>query len=738
MAKDFTKISNTPPRYRFKLSSIDGGDGRELVLNNSPLEWESSKLEIERRMDVGGVFVNYNITSLTFIKEGFQFIKSLFDQYELNAKCDLYVYEFDFSTRLYNQFPAAFALNFSTYKLVKSSRTDIQSAVNIKAVNSSEMSKFDNRKDIDVDLTKLVSVGGFDLIDWTDLKSNINTPEVSIINFGKISTQPFYYSPFSDFFFKNTWYKLSKVRNRYSFVTIPTNTISSDFVEMKNMVYQTGIAVREYETDPLSVPIDASAVPFFDNALFNYVDIKIDINIAVMVTDKHSFNVYYPSLIRTDSDRNMLEKIELIGFGSEKTEFTSTFSNTISIDIGEKLFFMTQVNGTDDIEAFMAVPFVQITQEIVTTESRTIQSLPIYEALERNLQLILDKQFPFYSEYLGRLDTPYNLAGSTYLSEDSTRFLNVMSGLNIRGGLLHDDNVPVPSNFKDLFHAANSIYNLGYTFEEIESVMRLRIENYSYFFQDEIILDISTQISQLDIQSEVLPELAYLDIQTGYKKYEYEEINGRGEFNTTNKRTSIINTDTKFDNVSKVRADSKGIFVLLDSPIETTGSTDVSGDNELFFIKTQRDSSAWKPEKEEIIQIIDNSSIFGSDTFNLYITPTRNLLRHGSKLKTSLVKYDSSYLRFQTSDKLQTLETTGEGYQIRENADILVAQLTDPIYKPIAHTVSLKLSFDQRNTLLSNPLKRIKFTETISGWILKYSRKNNEDKVEITIIEKYV
>lgn len=719
MAKDWINISTTPPRYRFKLVSPDG----TIILKNSPIEWKDSKLVMERRINSGGIFTNYSVDTLTFIKEGFNFIRDLFNSYELNAKCDLYVYEFNFETRLYEQFPSTFALNFSYYKLVRVGNTKIQAGVQIKAVNSSELTKFDNRKGIDVDLTKRVfnnseelvpvSIGGFQIVDWSNLKKNINFQKIKLYDRALVQ--------------KPDYFNLPRKPGALSYICVEFDLHYSDFSEVKATTYST-------QNTSLST-VDS----FFENALFEY-DFRIGYKFQINITDKDSYNVWTLYLYMTNADGSVIHETHNLGTcGTSKGDFIFSGYFDTTIQPGWYMKMVVEVKDRADIKATIRNSQIRISQSIAYTNERVAESLPLYEALERNLQLMLDKQFPMYSEYLGRTDVVYNGDGDMYSSENQERFVNVMSGLNIRGGLLTDPDIPVTSNFEDLFHGANCIYNLGYGPENFENGARIRIENYSFFFNDTIVLDISDRIDILDIESEVLPEYAYADIQSGYNKFEYEEINGRGEFNTTNKRTSIINTNTKYDNISKVRADSKGIINLLGSNLSSdSGTTDEKGDNELFFMKVQRNGDDWDAESNENITIEEESSIFGDDTFNLFLSPTRNLIRHGNKLKASLIKYVSSYLRFQTSEKLQTLKTTGEGYTVTENDDLLVDDLADPIYKPISHTVQVKLTFDERKNLMTNPTQRIKFTSSLSGWLLKYTHKNNEDKVELTIIEKYV
>jgi len=48
------------------------------------------------------------------------------------------------------------------------------------------------------------------------------------------------------------------------------------------------------------------------------------------------------------------------------------------------------------------------------------------------------------------------------------------------------------------------------------------------------------------------------------------------------------------------------------------------------------------------------------------------------------------------------------------------------------------LTWADIETFLAHPLRRITYSDKITGWVLNIKKKNNEDKGVIEIIEKYV
>jgi len=120
-------------------------------------------------------------------------------------------------------------------------------------------------------------------------------------------------------------------------------------------------------------------------------------------------------------------------------------------------------------------------QTVANSDAATTESFPLYEAFERVLQHNLDVQFPFYSEYLGRPECVYNLDGDTYATESQLRHFNVMSGLNVRGLALSNNDNPLAINFDKLYDSSSSILNLGMAIEVIDDFTRVRVEEYAHF-----------------------------------------------------------------------------------------------------------------------------------------------------------------------------------------------------------------------------------------------------------------
>ena len=722
MANNGNLISNTLPNYRFKL--INPLTKEFMVLEHEPMEWASGAIELNRILAVGGVFTNFIVKSLTFIKEGAYFIRKIWDEKEINGQCNLEIAWFKQSTRTYVDFPSTFSLNFATIKpFSKIGKNAI--GLNIEAINSSELTKFDNRKKTKVDLTKTIinnqgdtvdiSIGNVELIPYPSLAKNFNFPAFSTPVYAK--------------WVDDSGALDKQIENNASYIiytNLPLSLNSSDYKETKAVIYSTNVTNINLISN------------FFENALNDY-SFKFTYGVIVDVTNRkgsilNAKDVYRLTMDEIDSGGIIISTTVLANFGRTTGLKTLADNIILSASAGNSLRFYIKTDQTGGISANIKWSACSINYEVTGTEAKTCEGLPIYECFESCLRRILDKQYPFYSEFFGREDTPYNATGDCYSSENQLRFASLFSGLNFRGGGILDNEIPLAVSFETIYQAFNSFYNIGYGPELIDGELRIRIEDYGYFFENIEGINISDRISDYDIETEVMSELAYQSLKSGFKDFDYEELSGRGEYNTSSERTTIINTDTTFNNVSEIRADTKGITKNLAQELDTT---DAKGDNDLFIVKSERDGKEWKPEFDENIQVENNSSLFRDQSLNLYFTPIRNLLRHGNKIKSSLIKYLSSKLMFQTSTKLQTLETTGEGYTIIENENILVNELTDPIFKPIMHTVTCCFDYDDLSIIISNPKRYINFGK-VTGYLLNLKMINGEGKAIIKIIERYV
>ena len=721
MAIDYTKYgNNTPPKFQFK---IDGSTGN-FILETAPLEWASVKLNFSRNMFYMGVFTEAMFDGLTFIEDGKNVLKGIFDSYGVFGKANLSIKYFDYNTRTYKAFPTTYKLDFNTYKFAAVGSPAVN-AVKINALPTDINSKLFQRDKTKVDITKRISIDGFQaaLIDqWASLRKVFEFPEINS-----------YYTALHTWLLGGT---ASASGTAEVFAYFGLTLINSDFAESQSISFFAGSALNKTEavlreslqdrivTVTGSIKINITTLSYLGDPSRNtriavYVTV-LDSSSAIVAGQTYLVDTIQPDDITVPE------------------EVTFTINETVTCDTTQSIaVYALCVPDNGDIQFSQLQSELRLSEPFITIPATEVEAFPIYEAIERNLQLILSKQRPFYSDFFGRTDVVKDSAGNFYGSESQLRFVNLMSGLSIRGAELSNPENITGVKFRDIFKSLKSMYNLGAAIELLDGELKVRIEELEHFFADSETLDLSTRINALDIEQESLIDWQFAKLNSGYKNAEYEAVNGRGEYNTSSERTTEVPNDTSFDNVSPYRADTRGITILLDEQIRFNGSEDVKGEADIFIVKSQEDGLDWDAETDENIQVLNDTSLFQDGSLNLYFTPTRNLLRHDYIFRAGMDGALGSKILFQSSEKLSTLETTDGADNVIENQDIEPTDLSDPLWDAIALNVEVDFYQADYQTLKADPKGYITLADGVRGWILDLTWIMADNKAQIKLLKKW-
>lgn len=703
---DYTRLgSDTPSKYRFVLSFVLHSEIGNLELKHAPLEWPDIELLMRRDKEMHGVHITAVVESVTFIKEGADLLKELYASKGLFSECSMYIYYLDHSTRTYVSLPTAYRLDFNTYKEVK--LTKGINGVNISAIEDGTVSKFQQRKNTAVNLNNLKGLSGFTIADYSSLKKTVNLPEMTIfkvVQYANAATNN---------------YTSSTHGTAYNYLPLTIN--GSDFIEAKSVVYYSGAS------------LDRTKGLFVENETERTVHITGTVNFTINSIAGATSRMTI-SLLVLNIDNTLYATLDAQAFDeNDSGAQTATIDETYTLPVDKTIILVGVALVGNEGGATVNVDFtgsdIDLRETISTAPASSVEGMPIYEALNRNLQIILDQQYPLYSEFFGRTDTIYNADDDVYLTENQLRFASVLSGLNVRGWPL--TMAEMPMKFTDLFKSIKAIWAVGGGFEFVDSVLKFRIEELAHFYQETEILDLTGRVNQFEIEREQDGEAMFSNLKSGFSKFDYESISGRGEYNTTSQRTTVVPNDTEFNNVSPLRADTRGILALRLKPIETTGSEDTQSDSDVFLIKTQSGYD-WDAETTENITAF-TGSLFQTGSLNLYFTPTRNLIRHGAEINAGLGLMPGTELTYQYAEKNSALETTGEGYTIAENDDILASDLADPLWYPEILTVEVPFYEADYVAVTDNPHGYITLSDIYSGWIIDLRYKFAQNLATITL-----
>jgi hypothetical protein len=339
----------------------------------------------------------------------------------------------------------------------------------------------------------------------------------------------------------------------------------------------------------------------------------------------------------------------------------------------------------------------------------------LHETGQKIIESITDKTGVFYSEFLGRTDLNYDADGDG-------AYYSLHSGKQIRR---LPDEYPSTS-LKNFFQSLNSIFNIGLGIEYDEkSNPYVRLEKKQHFFDGAVSV---TLHSVRNIKKGIAREWVYNEIEVGYKKAEYEEVNGLEEYNNKFNWTTYISTiKNKLNLVSAYRADGYGIEFARRLQFEDEGTLDTKYDNEIFIINVRKQGfNNYFSVKNEDFDIVNN--ILSPDSaYNLKITPGRMLRNNGSVIRAGLEKYLNEQIKFNYAEQKQNLESQETGsFLIDENADIDNDTINPSLWLPEIYTFESILTREQLAVITKYPNRLVKFSTTTQtntkkyyyGWIL--------------------
>ncbi len=387
--------------------------------------------------------------------------------------------------------------------------------------------------------------------------------------------------------------------------------------------------------------------------------------------------------------------------GGTSLNFTISIDNTnnpITLLTGERLILecgMSTVAAQDINIAWEKDRYVDVSFEHYTN-SFDVTGLPWWYVGQKLIEKITDGKGAFASNLL--------TVNSTYADGIDLRMKDVimLSGDSIRGV----DKAVLKISLKHYLAATNSFCCAGLGVEGTT----IRIERKDYFYKSSaanLIADLGI-ISSAEIG--YAADTLYNEVHVGNKVQDYDDINGKDEFNTTSKYLTPVTSDKNvLDLVSPVRTDGYGIFYTW-VQYAFQKNKDSSSDNDLFALQIKPNPYTWVNliPKHGALYPSDISSTYSvtgsleSDrVLNIGLTPRKCLERHGYDIRSMMYGMDNQKLIFQTSDRNQNLQSRISGVKLfKENEDVLISSLGPVLYYPfylnpnVQSPTNYKLLFD--------------------------------------------
>lgn len=262
----------------------------------------------------------------------------------------------------------------------------------------------------------------------------------------------------------------------------------------------------------------------------------------------------------------------------------------------------------------------------------------------------------------------------------------------------------IKTSLRDFFTSYNS--DFGIAMGMVGNT--LRIEEKGYWVQYTDFIDLG-EVSKMKVSPAT--DLLINNIKIGTPNQNYDDVNGKQEFNTTHEYSAPITRIAKDLNlISVYRKDCYGIeFTRLNLDGKTT--TDNESDNDVFMIHIEDDPQVDGTFKLDRSLNAGAIGLLTPETiFNLYLTPARGLRRNGDYIRSLFYKLEYKYLKFQTTDKNDAVVADG----ITENADVEIASLNGALFSCNYLEFETKVPYNLFEILNASPLKA--FSGTWAGF----------------------
>jgi hypothetical protein len=454
----------------------------------------------------------------------------------------------------------------------------------------------------------------------------------------------------------------------------------------------------------------------------------------------------------------------LINYGSK----TSTGGGTITQAIDYNDSFVLSLNENDEVKiAFVLANYTTISgfpltsnfittftnpsflniEAITLTDSSTAKTVLIHEAFDKATEQLFGAN-KFKSDFFGRKDIGY-------LQNGCGSFTSLTNGLSVR----KFEEKPFFTSFKALFDAVQPVFNLGIGFEDGLVV----IEPVEYFYnRNEVVIQFNTIRSRV---IEMQQDYIYNTIKIGYAKDGTEE--GTDKANTLDGfatmreyNTPITQIKNEYLAVSSGIADHYAIEFTRRQQYKTTSTSDWKFDNDIFIIATKRTvdfdgipSELNLAEKNE--NFIEVNNILSPETsYNLRLSPVRNLLLHNKqfsgaycKLAGSKSTFASATKNYLMSTKLNSLCSNNfEKQLLTENDDLIFNEeyntANKPLFEPYTVIFEAPLSWTNYKTIKSATNAEIKVNSVnntiIQGFILNLEYNPQKGLANIQLLKSFV
>jgi hypothetical protein len=443
-----------------------------------------------------------------------------------------------------------------------------------------------------------------------------------------------------------------------------------------NFIEADEIGITMPVNDITSTEDDTHPGPIYTNNSGDYETVNLSFDLQGQITDviasDRSYNLAIVCRVSDPADPDNLiyssTTIKDYGVKSPLSSQTMTQDVNEQVDIsviipdGHAMYIMWVFANYDNISA-PTPPVATITQTFdvcevdfsieSVTDSSIGKAFAVSETGSHIARCITGVEDSFRSEYFGRKNSqPY-----AYEQNGCGAFRSFINGFLIRGFPITGDNArTIRMSMNDFFNGLNPIDNLGMGIEKQDDSYYIRVEPKEFFYD---LSNVIMQISNIpNLKKYEAPEYYYSNIYIGYGKWETEFTNGLDEFNSKREYyTGIKSVDNKLEAISDLVTSGYRIEIARRNQYTDSFTKDTQYDEDNYLVCLNRSvdvddipDNLDEAEKDE--NFADVQNILSPETsYNLRVSPARNLLRWNGVINSGLIKYPGREIKL----------TSGEG-----------------------------------------------------------------------------
>jgi len=598
---------------KYKMISLDNNSTLELLTD--PKNWNEAEKTLKRSTKTYGVYTELS-KNLEFSEDGADFLRVQYEVYDIEARVILEEY------RIYPNQDGFYLHSTGTFDFSGYSSDKNYVKIPFKSGGLNAEIKAQLREKFE--LERIESLNGVELSEFTTKTVALTSRQILLVS--QFETPENY----EDLGFNNT------VPYRTPFLNVLSN---SDDDNIRPVVQEI-------------VPYTAGSPDVLNFEEGNYFYGESDVSKTVNVTGNLDFKIRSGATVAasiyiyvTDDNNNVSQEIVIYQSGFvNNQQFIIDINETINLleDDNMALVIVGYSSQTQSNSIKYNKSTLTVTEDSIRPDSNSKFNF-MHEVGDRLMQIVTGQQDKFYSEFYGRTDLGYDEDGE---------FSKTALALGFWIRKFDDEKIEV--SLKDFLETSNCIHNTGYGIETINGQEQLVLEDLKYFFQNEVGIVLTEQVS--NVKRKVASDMYYANMSYGYKKPKddrmYEEAMGLDEYNTNTSYTNpITRVDKKYDKISNYRADAYGKEFARRKPKLNFPEQDTRYDKDIFILDLKDGlgdaylERIWSDDYEVL-----PTGVFSPETAtNLRLTPYRNSQRHEWFYGSGLVKFPEKYVRFANS-----------------------------------------------------------------------------------------